>query len=154
MHNYGIYIILEPLECTPEMGVNHDIMKVEELNESWKLANPSPWISASEFEDTFFNEQKNAISYKGQYIIDNPNIIWALPYLKGDVVQYTEEKYGFIREASHTMYITHYLSSNLENNQYPSYGLTYQSLNKTGISLLDIAKTYPDKYFLFYDFTE
>ena len=57
-----------------------EINNVEQLNNSWYLADPSPWISATEFRKFWVSRTSNG-AYKatGQAILDNPNMVWNSP---------------------------------------------------------------------------
>ncbi len=132
----------------------HDIRNVEQLNESWNLADPSPWISAKEFKNKFI-EYDNSYYCKSSYIRENPQNIYAMNYYKGDVIQYADNILGFIGDAKHTMYIRGYTTGTVSGSteNYPTFELTYHSTDTEKIDLLTIAENHPLRYFVFYDFT-
>jgi len=121
-----------------------------QINYTWELCQPrtSPWISAAEFGKYWKSKLPSQYWYAtGQYIVDHPDSVWALNIYNGDVVQYAPYGLlGVVGSSEHTMYITGYLST----TNYTTYKLTYHSNPAVDVSLIDICKKYPDKYFIFY----
>ena len=113
-----------------------------QLDNSWNLTDPSPWISAVEF-GKYWKGNSTFYSYKGKEILNDPSIAWNLPIYKGDVIQIADSVLGILGNSKHTMYITDYDSS--------TYFLTYHSQNSERTSLLDLCQQYPDSYFVFYE---
>ena len=131
----------------------HDIDSVEHLNNSWNLADPSPWISAKQFKNNFYNSDHNVCKYKGSYIMDHCGEISMLLYNQGDVIQIADSFLGLLGNSYHSMYVVGY-SNVVENGiTYPMYNLAYQSTDTYGASLYNIASNNSGDYFLFYDFT-
>lgn len=130
---------------------NERVMNVEQLNSSWNLADPSPWISAKQFKKKFI-DSKNTQKFKGSQILENPSKIYQLSYFKGDVIQIAENVLGIgiLGDAKHSMIITDY-NYNGDNS---SFKMTYQSANTLNKDLLEIANKYKNDFFIFYDFTE
>jgi hypothetical protein len=124
---------------------------ISELDNTWSLADPSPWISANEFA-AHWKSIKGYEAFKGSYITANPTEVFKKIYVAGDVVQQADciSIFGvdFIGDPSHTMYIYDY---KIENGQ-PTYVLTYHDTNKHQKSLLQICKYNPNSYFIFYHF--
>lgn len=115
------------------------------LDASWSLADPSPWISAKQF-NRFWAGKLKTITVKGSDIVDNPKKIFNKSYYKGDVVQILNNTFfGDAGNAMHTMLITGYGKND--------FLLTYHSDNNYNKSLLQIAKENKSKYFRFFDFT-
>ena len=83
----------------------------KQLNYSWNLSDPSPWISAKEFNSYWKNKCNKKYEYKAQYYIDNHKTIYSQSILSGDVVQF-KKKVGFWYQAYHTMIIVGYDTSN------------------------------------------
>ena len=134
----------------------HEIANKTQLNNSWAFAEESPWISAGVFKDTFYGvEDRNTVYYKGQEILEDPNSIWRLNYFTGDVIQIANNVLGLgiLGDGEHSMYITSYGSDTVDDASYPTFNLTYQSINRKDVSLLSIADNYKSDFFIFYDFT-
>lgn len=114
-----------------------------QMDVTWELADPSPWISANQFSKYWRNN--SSYSYiKGSEIVANPSLAYNLPIGYGDVIQYaTVGSFGSIGYAEHTMYVT--------GTTNDSYLVTYHSLNRLDTNLLDICNQNPDKYFIFYN---
>lgn len=83
---------------------------VSQLDHSWKLSDPSPWISAKEFEKYWSNKASSTDVYAGEYVYSNKSKIFKRQYKKGDVVQILKLK-AWWYEAYHTMMITEHSSS-------------------------------------------
>lgn len=115
---------------------------VSELNNTWELSDPSPWISAKYFS-RYWKKNSSYHYYKGKDITANPSLAWNLSIVKGDVIQIAGSIMGILGDAEHTMYITGYENS--------TYLLTYHSTNTQSKSLLDLCATYPNSYFVFYE---
>ncbi len=115
---------------------------VSQLDNTWQLSDPSPWISAPEF-GKYWKKNAKYHYYKGKDITNNPSLAWGLSITKGDVVQIADSVLGFLGNANHTMYITDYENS--------SYVLTYHSSETERKNLLDICRQYPNSYFVFYE---
>lgn len=119
------------------------ITSLDQLNNNWDLADPSPWISAKKFAN-YWKGKVTYHKYKGSEISSNPSLAWNLSIGKGDVVQYAKVGlFGALGDAEHTMYIT-----DLQNS---TYYLSYHSSATTNKSLLEICRSNPDKYFIFYE---
>lgn len=129
--------------------LNNDYLEpgtVNELDHSWDLSDPSPWISAKQFND-FWAERVEVETYKGIDIINNPSLVYSRPFFKGDVIQILEANlWGSPGDAIHTMFITGY--SDYNGNR--SYSLTYHSGSTLDKNLLEIAEAYENSYFRFF----
>lgn len=78
--------------CKRKNLTYHDINSKEQLNYSWNLYDPSPWTIANEFKNYFFGSYAK-FTCTGQYIVDNPQIIYSYDIKAGDVVQYAEKSF-------------------------------------------------------------
>lgn len=117
-----------------------------QLNSSWQLSDPSPWISAEEFE-SYWTPRKKVTMIKGKDILNSWEWYQNSGFTPGDVVQYLDDNI-LNRQAEHTMYITGIAPD--VDGQF-SFTLTYHSLDKIDRNLLDICRQYPNKIFKFYD---
>lgn len=115
---------------------------VSQLNDTWELADPSPWISAVQF-GKYWKNHSTYHYYKGSEILNNPSLAWNLSITKGDVIQIASNTLGILGNSTHTMYITGYANS--------TYLLTYHSSPTLEKSLLDICAANPNSYFVFYE---
>lgn len=130
-----------------------DCRTTSQLNYSWDLADPSPWISTKNFAERFAYEIPMQWC-SGQFILDNPGTIFALNIHEGDVIQIASPtNEGKPDAAFHSMYITGFTEGYIDGKLYPIYSLTYHSTDRNSVSLFEIANRYKDDIFLFYDFT-
>lgn len=109
-------------------------LTIEQLNYSWDLEDPSPWISAKQFELKYYPIFSNE-TFTALYVYENKSIIYNKPYYKGDVVQILQKQFWWY-EAYHTMVITSYANGD--------YRLTYHSSSVKDKPLNDIAELYKD----------
>lgn len=80
--------------------------KFYELNYSWELTDPSPWVSASEFNN-YWSKKVNTYTYTGSELTNNKTVNSNIR--TGDAVQYgiiTKVWHSF--EPQHIMYIVGY----------------------------------------------
>ena len=126
-----------------------NISNTSQLNNSFELSDPSPWISAEEFKDFWVSRTTNgAYRATGQQILDNPDVVWSKPITQGCVIQKADNWFGNIGTVRHSMYITGYLNDGVDN----TFLLTYHSTNTLNKSLKDICSQDPDSYYLIYTF--
>lgn len=117
-----------------------------ELDLSWKLSDPSPWISAYEFNKFWSSRVKTEI-VSAQDILNNPESIFAKPFYRGDVIQIVDKDFlGNPTNAWHTMFITGYGSY----NGHRTFLLTYHTSDVKNKTLIEIASKYPNSYFKFF----
>ena len=83
---------------------------VTELNYSWTLADPSPWISAKEFNNYWTNRSAYTYTRTGAYVYSHQSEVFGQPYYTGDVVQILHGVFWWY-EGYHTMMITGYGNS-------------------------------------------
>lgn len=121
-----------------------EISNLNQLNDSWALTDPSPWISAKQFKEYWVPKSSNVYRAKGSDILANPSIVWNIPISKGCVIQKANNFLGIMGDTTHSMYITGY-----SNN---TYLLTYHTRNILDRNLLDFCRQEPDAYYLFYEF--
>lgn len=115
---------------------------IAQLDNTWELADPSPWISAKQFRN-YWKERVTTHAYKGSEITANPSLILNIGITVGDVVQIAGNMLGIVWDAQHTMYIKDYGSS--------GYIVTYHTGNTENQNLLDLCAKYPNLYFVFYE---
>lgn len=118
-----------------------------QLDYSWSLADPSPWISAKEFNNFWSNRVSSEIM-KGSDILKNKKNILNKPFYVGDVVQILNSGFFGPGAATHTMFITGY-------NQYKNircFSLTYHSTNTVNKNFIQIVEENKNKYFQFFKF--
>lgn len=124
-----------------------EINTVDQLNNSWSLSDPSPWISAKEFKNYWAEHADGAYKATGKQILDNPEIAWNAPISQGCVVQLAKKTlFGNVGDAHHSMYISGYIFDGTND----TYGLTYHSTDTLFVSLLDVCRANQNEYFLFY----
>ena len=119
---------------------------VSQLNNTWELADPSPWISAKQFKK-YWEQHVTTYAYKASDIIANPSLAWNLNIYTGDVIQIADKTiFGNVGDASHTMYVTGYTTTSGNS----TYTLTYHSGETLNKSLLDICNSNSNSYLVFY----
>ena len=120
-----------------------------QTSNSWTVDISGPWSLANNYKSFWVSKVSKAYKVKGADITANPSIVWNVPITQGCVVQIanvtSDNKLG---DAFHSMYITGYLS----NGSNSTYLCTYHANDTLSKSLLDICKSYPNNYFLFYVF--
>jgi hypothetical protein len=110
-----------------------------QLNYSWALADPSPWISAKEFE-IFWGRRLDNETFSASYVANNQSIIFWKPYYRGDVIQILKKRYWWY-EAYHTMVITSYINQD--------FGMTYHTIDDKDRLLNNIAEQYNNSNYKF-----
>lgn len=116
-----------------------------QLDNSWELADPSPWISAKNFEK-YWTERKNVLVVKGSDILADSNWYENCGFSLADAVQILSDGFlGIGREATHTMYIT---GVGTANNGNKCFTVSYHSSDQLDVNLLDIIDS--NKYYKFY----
>lgn len=131
----------------------HYITNVNQLNNSWRLADPSPWISATEFKKMMEKYCGRYCEYTGESLAKNPYKPLDDWMTLGDVVQYAETflETDIIKKVHHTMYVTGQDYYNIGDKQYINLQVSYHSVDNKNIDLTDIAKAYPKYRFFVYD---
>lgn len=84
---------------------------VKELNYSWRLADPSPWISAKEFKNFWSDNSAATYEYSTSEYKSNHNTIFNKSIYVGDAVQILNPVLWWY-EGQHTMIIVGYDSTN------------------------------------------
>ncbi|WP_158587593.1 amidase domain-containing protein [Neobacillus notoginsengisoli] len=87
------------------------INSAAELNYSWKLTDPSPWISVKTFR-SYWNPKSKVHSFSTDYYRANHKSIYSRNILKGDVVILHKGVAGFVTTPTHLMIISAYDSYN------------------------------------------
>lgn len=118
----------------------------EQLNNTWELSDPSPWISAKEFKK-YWEQHVTTYTYKASELLANPDLAINLGLHKGDVIQLASKK-GNSVNGWHTMYIRDYTTY----SGHSTYELTYHSTNTEAKSLLEICEGNSDSYIVFFRF--
>ncbi len=120
-----------------------------QLDASWELCAPktSPWMSAKEFANVW--KPKRITYLKGSEIVANNESVWQLSITSGDIIQIAESSIlGVLGDSYHTMYVHELDYVN------DTYLLAYHSdaLNtvKCNVKLIDLARSKPNEYFIFY----
>ena len=109
---------------------------ITELNYSWDLADPSPWISAKYFNNYWSNIVETETIDDDDFV--NKNMFNKLNFFKGDTVQLLRKKY-FSYYGYHTMYITDYIN-NSKNNR--DFAMTYHTRNRIDKPLVDVVEAF------------
>lgn len=138
--------------CKRKNSTYHDIGKDEEwkLNESWLVADPSPWISAREFRKTFMNAVNTRyVTYSNTEMKKNTLKAWEDGFRPGDVVQATEWILGIGTSGQHSMFIRGTIGS----GEDMSFVVTYQSVNTAAKRLNKVAEDNSSWSFIFFDMT-
>ncbi len=118
---------------------------VDQSNNSWNLADPSPWISAKQFEK-YWTERKKTLVVKGSEILSKSNWYEDCGFYLADAIQVLSDGFlGLGREAVHTMYIT---GIGTANNGNKCFTVSYHSTDRLDVNLLDIIDS--NKYYKFY----
>lgn len=111
-----------------------------QLDNSWQLADPSPWISAKEFNDYWGSRANHTIVHASDYVYNYPTQVYLMDYYKGDVVQILAKELWWWN-GYHTMIITNYGSND--------YLLTYHSTEKKDVTLNSIASRFNSSSYRF-----
>ena len=115
----------------------------KELNESWLLADPSPWISAKEFEK-YWSKIVDTIETDGKVLFGgDPNHLRA-NIREGDVVMILKPKFFVLFEGYHTMYVTgvRYIPCGEDCVGKNEYLMTYHSSDEEDKSLEEVVKLF------------
>lgn len=100
---------------------------ISQLNQSWALADPSPWISAKEFNNYWKKKANKSFEYTtAKYLFDRETV-FADPIYSGDVVQF-KEKVGFWWQAYHTMIV---VRCDVDNKDYILAGHSVSTVNRS-----------------------
>lgn len=116
---------------------------VTELDYSWDLYDPSPWISAEEFNQHWDGFSAWYFSYTPSEVKSNHSSIYS-DLWRGDVIQITK-KVNWWFEGYHTMIVSSYVSGDL--------GMSYHTTDTNDKPLLTIVNTYSSSDYRF-DFFE
>ena len=111
-----------------------------QLNYSWELADPSPWISAKHFR-LYWKERVAIQEYKVSELLDNPYLLDEAGFEIGDVITYCKRD-GLDVIGVHTVIITgaqNVKVNNINKKMFTVSQHTSEALNK---SLLDSLEAY------------
>lgn len=112
-----------------------------ELNYSWNFADPSPWISAREFE-SFWASKVTTRIYSTGYYISNHDTIYNYSIFSGDAVIFRKGVAGFVTVPTHVMIISSYDTSNKD------FKLAGHSRERQAYPLLDAVGSYSEVEFI------
>jgi hypothetical protein len=101
-----------------------------ELNYSWTLSDPSPWISLDTFR-SYWKPKSVYHDYSRTYYQNNHETIYNAPIYKGDVVIFHKGVANFITTPTHLMIISDYDSTNKD------YKVAGHSNERQALPLLD-----------------
>ena len=120
-----------------------------QLNNSWDLSDPSPWISAAEFKNDW-SSKLTTHDYTAQYILDNPDEVYNSAYYIGDIIQILHKDWLGNFQGYHTMYISSY---GIYNGNY-SFQISAHTTDRADYNLLSFCSEYlsSDYTFRFYRF--
>lgn len=110
---------------------------IDELNDSWDLADPSPWISAAKFCNYWTTHAIHTDTFTPQQIINNDSATNTI-YTSGTVVQLLKWHWLWGFQGCHTMYVTDAVNTSNKG----TYKVTYQSNNSLDITLATICQNY------------
>lgn len=82
-----------------------------QLDYSWSLSDPSPWISVSQFEQ-FWRPKATARFYTHDYYIANHKTIFSNPIYRGDIVILHKGIANWVTIPTHAMIISKYDTTN------------------------------------------
>lgn len=108
-------------------------LNADQLNYSFTLANPSPFISCKQFFD-YWESKVQSLYISRDYYLTNISTVYNDPIYRGDVVIFMEGIYDFVEIPEHAMMISHY------NVNSSDYLLSGHSNNDPDKSLLQIIK--------------
>ncbi len=118
-----------------------EIDSASELDYSWYLTDPSPWISVKEFRN-YWRPKSNVSSYTHDYYEQNHEDIYNGNIYKGDVVVFHKGIANFLTIPTHLMIISRYDSSNKD------FLLAGHTNNRQAYPLLDAIDSYSQIEFL------
>lgn len=134
---------------------NSDNLKpttIDQINSTWSLADPSPWISAKYFNNFWTSKKIMQESYLINDILADPSIIYNRPFYTGDVVQVLNHNILFgAADAVHSVYITGYGTDNSQS----TYLYSGHNNDRTNASLLALCRYYKNNgtyYLRFFHF--
>lgn len=113
-----------------------------QLNYSWDISNNACWSAAQNFRDFWVDRVSNCFMAKGSAIAGNPEAMWNLSIARGTIVQIANYDNG-LKDSFHSMMITGY------TDNADGYILTYHSNDTLRKTLTEVARQYPDQYFVF-----
>lgn len=84
------------------------INSASQLNASWKVTNPSPWISVKEFSKYWMKKSVRNYSYSSAKYSKDHKKIYDNKIYKGSVVLFTKGVAGFVGIPTHAMIVSSY----------------------------------------------
>ncbi|MGE5632232.1 MAG: amidase domain-containing protein [Caulobacteraceae bacterium] len=93
------------------------VADINEFNANWDAADPSPWVSAVEFNTYWGSSAVNTYEYDDQYYVDNTATVYREPLYTGDAVQLLKQ-FLWWYEGYHTMIITSYGTDDEGDSDY------------------------------------
>ncbi len=116
-----------------------------QLNNSWSLSDPSPWISAEQFYNYWSNNAINTYTFEVDSIIENPSILSNNPNIGvGDVISYLKYNLFLQSEGAHTAIITGSGSVKINQTTFSCYTISQHSTSRCNFSLWRSVKNYKE----------
>lgn len=119
---------------------------VDQLNASWRLADPSPWISAKEFNNYWSDTASETFLYKVSKYEEDHSSIYSESIYKGDAIQLLNKTLWWY-EAFHTMIIVGY---DVDNRDFIYAQHSGSAVDKTILENVCGNSNYTSKYIKFF----
>ncbi|WOA60642.1 amidase domain-containing protein [Bacillus mycoides] len=119
------------------------INSANELNYSWKLSDPSPWISVKEFS-SYWNPKSKVHGMSHDSYRDNHSSVYNRSIYKGDVVVFHKGVAGWVTVPTHLMIISEFDTTNKDfklaghSNERQAYPLLSAISDYSYIEILEI----------------
>lgn len=114
-----------------------------QLNYSWTLSDPSPWISVSEFYDYWW-DKSTVLTYSHDNYVANHTTIYNQSIYKGDVVVFSKGFAGIATMPTHLMIVSDYDTTNKDfklaghSNERQAYALLSAIADYSQIEFFEI----------------
>ncbi|WP_309298661.1 amidase domain-containing protein [Vallitalea longa] len=129
------FVILCDWYCYKNNSKYLEPRSAEELNDSWDLADPSPWISVKEFV-SYWRSECDEVNYSRAEYRKNHSKIFNKSIYKGDVVILHDGVAGWISMPKHAMIISGY------DDENEDFLLAGHSNNRQAYELLNAIDNY------------
>lgn len=118
-------------------------INADQLNYSWSVSDPSPWISVGQFAE-FWTPKANVSYYSHDDYVTRHETIYNLPIYRGDSVIFYSGIANWITYPSHAMIISGYDTTNKD------FLLSGHSNNRRNYPLLSAISNYSEIEFISY----